>query len=236
MSTRARATSTGKFLLYGDNLIDYALSDFSLARKVELFASVVGAAQIVVSLPSLVRGGVRYLLRLRTRVPYLRRLRGRGLWRGGTRAGKARPGEPEGGRITAGKRSGRSGTRAFTDREIDLGRDPASGGKLRMHEVECATKLEARVGKLTRDPSGKGDWIDAGGKVYDGIGPVKERVPYKIDDFIDSIRRHLASENKLTVQEFVVDVRRLSADEVAQVERVVDSLRGTTTRTISIQG
>jgi hypothetical protein len=132
--------------------------------------------------------------------------------------------------VDAGKRS-----RAVTQRELDLGRDPASGGKLKMHEVDCATTLEQRVGKLTRDPSGKGDWIDARGKVYDGIGPVKEGAPYKIDDFIDSIRRHLASKNKAAVDEFVVDVRRLNANEVAQVERVVDSLRGTTTRTISIQ-
>ncbi len=128
-----------------------------------------------------------------------------------------------------------SSTRGFTKRELDLGRDPASGGKLKVHEVECATKLEGRVGKLTRDPSGKGDWIDASGRVYDGIGPVKPGFQHKIDDYIDSIRRHLASENKMTVQEFVVDVRRLTSAEVAQVERAVGGLRGKTTRTISIQ-
>jgi hypothetical protein len=95
-----------------------------------------------------------------------------------------------------------------SDEEIErrraLGTDPLSG-RYRSGEEEAAIRLETRVGILTRDPTGVGDWIDAHGRACDAVGPVP-MAHFNEQAFVRQIDRHLL---KHGVDFVVVDVTGL---------------------------
>ena len=54
-----------------------------------------------------------------------------------------------------------------------------------------ADRLQQRVGRLQRDPSGDGDWIDQAGRVYDAVGPVPDAKFFDAASFDAQIDKHL---------------------------------------------
>jgi hypothetical protein len=104
-------------------------------------------------------------------------------------------------------------------RKRELGTDIRSG-QYRPAEADAALRLERRVGPLKRDPSETGDWVDARGKIYDGVGPVPAS-RFRLEEFVASIRSHLL---KSGVDYVVVDASTLTTGEVAQVNAFIARL------------
>lgn len=113
----------------------------------------------------------------------------------------------------------------------ELGTDP--GGKFRQGEADAADRLQQRVGRLRRDPSGDGDWIDVNGRVYDAVGPVPDSKFFDAASFDSQIDKHLLKQG---VDEIVVDVANLTPAQKAQVQAHINGLSPADQARISIQG
>jgi len=92
--------------------------------------------------------------------------------------------------------------------------------------------LEQRVGPLERDPTGAGEWVDKGGRVYDAVGPIPD-VHFNLQQVTRSISRHL---QKQGVDTIVVDVTGLSASHAAGVRSFVNGLDAASRARIIVQG
>lgn len=112
-------------------------------------------------------------------------------------------------------------TEVFTDRERQLGRDPAVGRE-RPNETETAVRIEReRNVVLTRSPDPSGpDWIDANGATYDAVGPFSGE---HFDRQWGTLRRRIR--DHLDKAEFVpVDVSRFSGQQIDQVREFITPL------------
>ncbi len=101
----------------------------------------------------------------------------------------------------------------------ELGLDPQSG-RFRPLEAEAGSRLEQRVGRLRRDPSGDADWIDRARRTYDAVGPVPPQ-HFDLGAFTRQIDRHLLKQGLDFV---VVDRAGLSAARRAAVDAHINGL------------
>ncbi|WP_353400591.1 hypothetical protein, partial [Hydrogenophaga sp. 5NK40-0174] len=109
---------------------------------------------------------------------------------------------------------------------VELGKDPAKGGKFVVDEAITGARIEQQMGlKLKRDPSGDGDWISSRGEVLDGASPPPGKYfsDKSFAQWQSSIRSHL---NKQGVDVIVVDPvqRGLSASQIEAVKSYIGGL------------
>jgi hypothetical protein len=116
-------------------------------------------------------------------------------------------------------------------RKQALGVDPATG-RYRLGEEQAASRLELLTGRLQRDPSGAGDWIDASGTTYDAVGPAPANF-FNETLFNRQIDLHLT--NKVGLDFVVVDLTGLSPTQVSAVMRHINGLSSALQKRIIVQ-
>jgi RHS repeat-associated protein len=100
----------------------------------------------------------------------------------------------------------------------ELGLDPAIG-KFRPQEARVGSELEARLGVQLKRATRGADWVDPATKTtYDLVGPVPNE-HFSLPDFTKQIDRHF-----LKADRPVVDLRGLSEENVAGVDRYINGL------------
>jgi hypothetical protein len=104
--------------------------------------------------------------------------------------------------------------------QVELGTDPAKGGKYILDEAVTGARLEAELGsRLSRETTGAGDWVARSGKVYDAASPppTEHFNEKSFGRWQESIQSHL---NKQGIDVIVVDIYQRGLNS-AQAEMVI---------------